>query len=81
MCLVCLVSLPFLAMHMADLLSKTIKGYSFGTMSGSSLNNSLTNILQCAKAIPEVHAELYSLSALYCATGPGTCVPWSIGPP
>ena len=34
MCLVCLVSLPFLAMHMADFLSKTIKGASFGTMSG-----------------------------------------------
>ena len=40
MCLVCLVSLPFLAMHIADLLSKTIKGYYFGTMSGSSFNNS-----------------------------------------
>ena len=39
-CLVCLVYLPFLAMHMADLLSKTIKGASFGTMSGSSFNNS-----------------------------------------
>ena len=34
-CLVCLVSLPFLAMHRADLLSKTIKGASSGTMSGS----------------------------------------------
>ena len=37
---VCLVSLPFLSMHMADFPSKTIKGASFGTMSGSSLNNS-----------------------------------------
>ena len=80
-CLVCFVSLPFLAMHMADLLSKTIKGASFGTMYGSSLNNSWTNILKYAKAIPAVHAALYSLSALDCATGPGTCVPWSIGPP
>ena len=35
-CMVCFVSLPFLAMHIADLLSKTIKGASFGTMSGSS---------------------------------------------
>ena len=34
MCLVCLVSLPFLAMHIVDLLSKTIKGASSGTMSG-----------------------------------------------
>ena len=40
MCLVCLVSLPFLAMHIADLLSKTIKGNSSGTMSGSLFNNS-----------------------------------------
>ena len=40
MCLVCLVSLKFLAMHMADFLSNTIKGPSFGTMSGSSFNNS-----------------------------------------
>ena len=40
MCLVCLVSLPFLEMHMEYFLSNTIKGASFGTMSGSSLNNS-----------------------------------------
>ena len=39
-CMVCLVSLPLLAMHMADLLSKTIKGASFGTMSGSLFINS-----------------------------------------
>ena len=31
--------------------------------------------------VSTVHAALYSLSALYCATGPGACVPWSIGPP
>ena len=35
MCLVCLVSLPFLALHIADLLSKTIKVASSGTMSVS----------------------------------------------
>ena len=74
-CLVCLVSLPFLAMHMADFLSKTNKGASLGTMSGSSFNNLLTYILKCAKAIPAVHATLYSLSALDCATGPVICVP------
>ena len=45
------------------------------------VNNSLINILKCAKDIPAVHAELYSLSALYWATGPGICVPWLIGPP
>ena len=81
MCLECLVSLPFLAMHMADLLSKTIKGVYFGTMYGSSFNNSWTNILKCDKAIPSVHSALYSLYTLYCANGPRTCVPWSIGPP
>ena len=59
MCLVCLVSLPFLAMHIADLLSKTIKGASFGTIFGSSFKNSWTKILKCAKAIPAVHAALY----------------------
>ena len=40
MCLVCLVYLPLLAMHIAYLLSKKIKGASFGTMSGSSFINS-----------------------------------------
>ena len=40
MCLVCLLSLPFLSMHIADLLSKTIKGASFGTMYGFSFSNS-----------------------------------------
>ena len=40
MCLVCLVSLPFLAMNIEDLLSKTIKGAYFVTMSGSSFINS-----------------------------------------
>ena len=39
MCLVCLVSLPFLAIHIANLLSKTIKGASSGTMSGSLFKN------------------------------------------
>ena len=68
-------------MHMADLLSKTVKGASFGTMPESSFNNSRTNILKCAKAIPAVHDALYSLSALDYETGTGTCVPWSIGPP
>ena len=81
MCLVCLVSLPFLSMHISDLLSKTIKGASFRTISGYSFNNSWTNIMKCAKVIPVVRAALYSLSTLDCATGPWTCVTWSIGPP
>ena len=75
MCLVFLVSLPFLAMHIADLLSKTIKGAYSVTMSGSLFNNSWTNILKCSKLIPAVHAALYSLSALDWATGPETCGP------
>ena len=45
--------------HMEDFLYKTIKGASFGTMSGSSFNNSWTNILKFAKAIPAVYDELY----------------------
>ena len=81
MSLVCLLSLPFLAMHIAGLPSKTIKGASYGTMSGSLFNNARINILKCAKAIPAVHAALYSLSELDWVTGPETCVPWSIGPP
>ena len=79
--MVCLVSLPFLATHIAYLLSKIIKGASYGTMSGYLFNNSLINVLKCAKAIPAVHDVLYSLSALDLSTGPGTCVPWQIGPP
>ena len=49
-----------------------MKGDPYGTMSGSFFNNSLINILKYAKAIPVVHAELYSLYALDLATGPGT---------
>ena len=36
--------------------------------------------LKFAKSILAVHAELYSISALYWSTGPGTCVLWSIVP-
>ena len=81
MCLVCLVSLPFLAMHIEDLVSKAIKGDYSGTMSGSLFSKSWINTLKCAKVIPEVHATFYSLSALDQENGPGTCVLCSIGPP
>ena len=81
MCLVYLVFLPFFAIHIADLLSKTIRGSSSVTMAGLLFNNSWSNILKCAEAIPAVHAALYPISAIDWATGPGTCVPWSIGPP
>ena len=73
--------LPLLAMHIADLLSKKIKGDSSETMSGYLFNNSLIKILKCDKSIPAVHAALYSLYALDCATVTGICVPWSIGIP
>ena len=63
-CMLCLVSLPVLAMHIEDLPSKTIKGASYGNMSGSYFSNSRINILKCAKAIPAMHAALYSLSPL-----------------
>ena len=75
MCLVCLVSLPLLAMYIADLLYKTIKVFSSGTMYGSLFNNLWINILKCAKAIPTVYAELYSLYAPDWETGTGTHVP------
>ena len=81
MCMVCLVSLPFLAIQVADLLYKTIKGASYGTIYGLLCSSSWINILKCDKAIPEVHAVLYLLSAMDWETGHGTCVPWSIVPP
>ena len=73
-CLVCLVSLPFLAMQKPDLLYNIIRVACSGTKSVSLFNNSLFVILKCARAIPEVHAALYSLLALYLETGPVTCV-------
>ena len=39
MFLVCLVSLPFLAIHTSDLLSNIIRGASSGTIYGSLFNN------------------------------------------
>ena len=79
--LVFLVSLPFLAIHISYILCYTIRGSSSGTISESLFKNSWINILKCAKAIPAVHAALYSLYVLDRENGPGTCVPWSIGPP
>ena len=81
MCLVSLVSLPLLTIHISDLLSNTIREDSSGTMPGSLFKNSWINILKYAKAISIVHVTLYLLYALDWATGTGTCVPWSIGPP
>ena len=77
MCLVCLVSLPLLATHKEDLLYNIIRGAYSGTISESLLNNSSINMMKCDKAIPKVHAALYSLYALDWSTGSETCVPWT----
>ena len=79
-CLIFLVSLPFLAIHISDLLSNIIREPSSGNIHGSLFNSLWINILKFAKASPEVHAALYSLSSLDWGTGPEICVPWSIGP-
>ena len=68
--LVCLVSLPFLAIHIIDFLSNLIRGASSETMSGSLFNNSWIYIQKCAKSIPAVHTTFYSLSAPDWETGP-----------
>ena len=72
MCLVCLMSLPFLNTQIADLLSNITTGACYGITAISLFNNSLFIILKFARAIPAVHDALYSLSALYGETGPGT---------
>ena len=80
-CLVCLVSLPFLSIQTADLLSNIVRGASYGTTYESLFKNSWIYILKCAKVIPEVHAALYQISAPDWSTGPVTGVPCSILPP
>ena len=64
MCILWLVYLPLLSMQIADLPSNIIRGVYSGTISGSLFNNSLINILKCAKDIPAVHYALYSLPVL-----------------
>ena len=81
MWLVCLVYLPFLDINTADLPSNITRGASYGIIYGSLFNNSWINTMKCAKAIPAAKAAFYPLYALDWATGPGTCVTWSIGPP
>ena len=61
MCLMCLVSLPFLAIHTADLLSKIMRGACYGITSGSLFKNSLFRILKCVIAIAAEDSEFYSL--------------------
>ena len=79
MCLVCLVSLLFLTIHTSDFISNIMRGYCSRTTYLYLLNNSLFRILKCDRDIPAVYAELYSLSVLDLAAGPGTYVKLSIG--
>ena len=58
-CIVCLVSLPLLAVHIADFIFNIMIDDYSGTKSGSVLNNSLFSILKCSRAINPVHAEFY----------------------
>ena len=58
MCLVCLVSLPFLYIHISDFLSNIKRGACYGTTYGYSFISSLFIIMKCDKAIPKVQAVL-----------------------
>ena len=80
MCLICLVSLPFLFIH-TKFISNMIRGAYSGTTSGYLFISSLFSIMMCANSIPAVHATLYSISELYWVNGTGTCFQWSIGLP
>ena len=70
----CMVSLPFLTIHIADLLSNIMRGACFENTYVSLFRNSSFSILKFARAITSVFAVFYYLSALDLATGPGTCV-------
>ena len=61
---VCLLSLPFLSIHTAYLISSIIRWDSYGTIFGYLFKNSFINILKFVKVIPAVHFVLYSLYAL-----------------
>ena len=74
MYLVCFVFLPLFAIHSDDFISNIIRGACFGTTYGSLFITSFFRMMKCAKAITAVNPALYSLSELYFATVPGTCV-------
>ena len=63
-CLVCLVSLPFLSIHTADLPSNLTRGASSANIYGFLFKNLLINILKCDKAIPAVHDALEFLKLI-----------------
>ena len=58
MCLVCLLSLPILAIHTADFLSNIVRVDYSVTIYVSLFKNSRLNILKCAKVISAAHAAL-----------------------
>ena len=59
--LVYLVSLKFLSIHISYFIYNIMKGACYGTTYVSLFKNPLFSILKCDKAIPAVHAYLYSL--------------------
>ena len=65
------MSLPLLAIHTAHLLSNIMKYDCYGNEPGTLYRNSLFSILKCTRSIPEVHAAVYSLSALDWENVPG----------
>ena len=74
-CLVCMVSLPFLNIHADTYYPIQSEEIPLELYLDPFFNISWIKIIKCDKAIPAVHAALYSLSALDYATGTGTCVP------
>ena len=72
--LLCLASLPFLSIHITDLLSNIIRGASSVTIFVSLFRNSWLFIPKYDKDIPAVHAALYSIYEFDQENGPGTCV-------
>ena len=79
-CLVCLMSLQLFSIHKSDFLSNIMRWARFGITSAPLFRNLLFSILKCARAATAMYDVLYSLSALYLETGPGTCVQWLIIP-
>ena len=59
MCLVCLVYLPFLSIHIADLLFNIMRGACYETTYVSLFKKSSFITLICDRAIPALHAALY----------------------
>ena len=64
MCLACLMSLIFLAIHTSDLLSNMIIGACYGATYVYLFISSLFINMKCDNAIPSVYIIFYSLSSL-----------------